>query len=68
MKSPYCKQNTIQKAARLALGTRLDGLNEICETQKSISTRKLKRYVDMLAEDMKLDAIHLRELAKKIDE
>jgi hypothetical protein len=67
MNSPYDKRNTIQKAAQLARGTRLAGLYEICESQKTISTAKLETYLDALHEDMKLDAIHLRALADKID-
>lgn len=62
----YTKRNTIQKAASLAMGTRLSTLYYICEKQKTISTRKLSKYLDKLADDMKLDAIHFRELSKLI--
>lgn len=67
MESPYDKRNTIQKAAQLAMGNRLTGLYEICEKQKTISTAKLESYLDALHEDMKLDAIHFRALADKMD-
>jgi hypothetical protein len=67
MESPYCYKNTIAKAASLATGYRLDALYRICETQKSISTKKVERYLDKLHEDMKLDAIYLRELANRMD-
>lgn len=67
MESPYDKRNTIQKAAQLAMGTRLTGLYEICEKQKTISTAKLESYLDALHEGMKLDAIHFRALADKMD-
>lgn len=65
-KPSYGKQYAIAKAAVLASGSRLYNLYGICETQKTISTRKLKLYLDKLAEDMKLDAIHFRELANKL--
>jgi hypothetical protein len=67
MKSPYCKKNTVTKADQLAMGTRLNELYEICEKQKTISTRRLEMYLDDLHEGMKLDAIHFRELSKKMD-
>ena len=67
MKSPYCKKNTATKADQLAMGTRLSELYEICEKQKTISTRRLEMYLDDLHEGMKLDAIHFRELSKKMD-
>ena len=67
MESPYDKRNTIQKAAELAMGTRLIGLYEICEKQKTISTAKLEPYLNALHECMKLDAIHLRALADRMD-
>jgi len=67
MESPYDKRNTIQKAAKLADGTRLKGLYEICEKQKTISTAKLENYLEALHEGMKLDAIHFRALADKMD-
>jgi len=67
MESPYDKRNTIQKAAQLATVTRLNGLYEICYKQKTISTAKLESYLDALHERMKLDAIHFRALADKID-
>lgn len=62
----YCIKNTIAKAAQLATGTRLRKLYDICEQQKTISTKKLERYLNRLEEDMKLDAIHFRQLADKL--
>jgi hypothetical protein len=67
MESPYDKRNTIQKAAQLAMGTRLNGLYAICENQKTISTAKLELYLNALHEGMKLDAIHFRALADKME-
>ena len=67
MTRPYCTKNTITKAAQLALGTRLRKLYEICETQQTISTSRLKWHLDKIADDMKLDAIHFRQLADEID-
>jgi hypothetical protein len=66
MDNPYDKRNTIQKAAQLAMGTRLCELYAICEKQKTISTAKLEFYLDALHEEMKLDAIHFRALADKM--
>ena len=66
MNDPYCKKNTIAKAASLARGDRLDQLYSICESQKSISTNKLVKYLDQLHESMQLDAIHFKRLAEKI--
>jgi len=62
----YVKRNAVVKAASLVSGTRLNVLYGICETQKTISTRKLEHYLDKLAEDMRLDGIHFRELANKL--
>ena len=67
MESPYNKSNCIKKAAGLARGYRLQGLYEICENQKTISTAKLESYLDALHEAMKLDAIFLREISKQLD-
>lgn len=67
IESPYCKRNTIQKAAQLAKGARLNVLYEICGKQKTISTERLRSYLDELHEGMRLDAIHFRALADKMD-
>lgn len=67
MESPYSKSNCIKKAAGLAMGYRLDELHDICDNQKTISTRKLRQIADRLHEEMKLDAIFLREISKQLD-
>lgn len=67
MKTPYDRKNTIQKAASLASGTRLNELYAICERQKTISTAKLERYLHKIHDDMRQDAIHFRIIADKMD-
>ena len=63
---PYSKRNTIIKAASLLKGQRLNDLYYICEHQKTISTKKLEKYLDKIHDGMRLDAIHFRNLADKI--
>lgn len=64
--NPYGYSVTIAKAASRARGDRLRKLYVICEDQKTISTKKLARLIDELAEGEKLDAIHFRRLADQI--
>lgn len=49
MKTPYDRKNTIQKAASLASGSRLNELYAICERQKTItlqsSSATWKKYM-----------------------
>lgn len=54
---------TIKKAASRARGDRLADLKFLCETQKTISTRKLLRFVRELEESDRQDAVHFRDLA-----
>ncbi len=61
------KRNLVQKAASLARGDRLLDLFEICEKQKTITTKKLIKYLDKLGDDLKLDAILLREIVETED-
>ena len=64
----YCiKREAMEKASYLALGARYAGLLNIIEGQKTISTSKLERYVDMLIESDKLTAILLRDLAVELN-
>ncbi|MCB5226242.1 hypothetical protein JAO78_005370 [Alishewanella sp. 16-MA] len=59
----YCQKNTMEKAGSRARGDRLQGLYQICETQKTVGTVRLEGYVNALHESDKLDAIHLRDMA-----
>ena len=62
----YNYANTLQKAASLATGIRLNPLQRICEQQNTISTRKLVAHLDYLREGMQQDAVHFRALADRI--
>jgi hypothetical protein len=66
MEGAYGYTNTIAKAASRARGVRLGKLYQLCEQQKTVSTRKLSQMLDDLAESDRLDAIHFKELAKHI--
>ena len=57
----------IKKAASRARGDRLARLYAICEGQKTVSTRKLSKLIDELAESDRLDAIHFRSLAGQLN-
>lgn len=54
---------TIRKAASRARGDRIARLFELCESQKSVSTNRLRKIVEELYESDKLDALHFRALA-----
>ena len=60
------KVQTIAIAASRLKGDRLIKLYELCEGQKTISTRKLKIMIDKLADSEREDGIHFRELADRI--
>ena len=53
----------IKKAASRARGDRLTELVYICETQKTISTRRLLMYVEKLQKSDTQDAFHFKKLA-----
>lgn len=64
MRSIYLDPSlTIKKAASRVRGDRLRRLYELCETQKTISTRRLMLYVNELARDDCQDALHFKALA-----
>ena len=65
MFNPYSKSATIKKAVHLLSGQRFREIYSICETQKTVSTKKLYELVEELREADRLDAIHFRELADK---
>lgn len=64
--NPYDHSNTIAKAASRARGDRLRRLYALCEGQKTVSTMKLSRLIDELADSDRLDAIHFRSLADQL--
>ena len=68
MSDPYDYGNTMAKAASRAGGHRFNDLYKLCENQKTVSTRKLMRMVDELAESDRLDAIHFRAQADRIEQ
>lgn len=55
---------TIKKAASRARGDRLSKLFSLCESQKTVSTRRLAILLEELAESDRLDAVHLQKLAE----
>lgn len=66
METPYCEKNCIQKAASMILGHRYDLLQDICDNQKTVSTKKLAKELERLREESKLDGIFLREVSKNL--
>lgn len=66
MNNYYSYENTILIAASRARGDKLSRLYAICESQKTISTLKLSREIDLVLEDEKLDAIYLKYIADKM--
>ena len=55
----------LKKAALFTMGKRLNRLYSLCESQKTVSTRKLERLLDEVAEADRLHAIYLTKLADK---
>lgn len=55
-------------AVSFCMGARLDRLYDLCENQKTITTRKLERYIDIIAEADRLHAVWLLNLVKEIEE
>lgn len=66
MENPYGYKSTIAKAASRVRGDRLGKLYQLCDQQKTVSTRKLRQMLDALAESDTLDGIHFKELANRI--
>lgn len=54
---------TLKKAASRVRGDRLVTLIDLCETQQTISTRKLTKLVNELADSDRQDGIHFKALA-----
>ena len=65
MENPYNKSSCIRKAGDLVMAKRLDKLYALCN-QKTVSTRKLARLLDELADGMRLDAIFIREVSRRL--
>jgi hypothetical protein len=55
-------------AARLARGDALNRLYEICENQKSISTKNLEQLIDDLGDIMKKESAYIRTTYNRITE
>lgn len=66
MTNPYDRRNCIQKAASMVIGCRYDYLQDLCDNQKTVSTRRLARELERLREESKLDGIFLREVSKQL--
>lgn len=59
---------TLKKAASRVRGDRLVKLIDLCETQQTISTRKLTTLVNELAASDRQDGIHFKALAEFLRE
>jgi len=66
MNDPFDYSATIAKAASRARGDRLADLYQICEQQKTISTRRLWCLLEELRYGDSQDAIHFKALADKL--
>lgn len=60
------KRGLIQIAARLARCNALNELEEVCENQQSVSTRKLQEIVDRASNKLKDEAVYIRNMTNKI--
>ena len=60
------KGGLISIAARLVMCKALDRLNEVCENQETISTKKLQTIVDEAEDCLKREAIRIRNMAMAI--
>ena len=54
----------IHVAARLVKGDALDAIDELCEEQKTISTVKLRRFIDDAREELIKEAIAINNAIK----
>lgn len=59
-----CKGELIQVAARLVKGDAISEIDELCEEQKTISTAKLRRFVDDVREELIKEAIAIKNAIK----
>jgi hypothetical protein len=66
MNDPFDYSATIAKAASRARGDRLGKLYQLCEQQKTVSTRKLWRLLEELRDSDQQDAIHFKALADRL--
>lgn len=67
MNKEILKRNGIRNAAALA---RVDGLSvlfDLCEKQKTISTKKVLEHIERTSEFMKDSAVQMRKLTDAID-
>ena len=56
----------IARAARCVRGDSLTALREICDTQKTISTKRLWWLLEDLADDLRLDGMMLQGIAEHL--
>lgn len=68
MGNPYDRKNCIHKAAAMVIGSRYDYLQDLCDNQKTVSTRRLAQELERLREESKLDGIFLREVSKQLSD
>lgn len=62
------KSNIIKKAASYARCELLSRLDVAIENKKTISTRKVRRILEDIEDDLRLDAGFLRKIADIIDD
>jgi len=62
------KEHYIERAASLASGRPLRKLYDICYNQKTVSTRKLEKMVDQVADELKESGILIRDLGVMVNE
>ena len=63
----YLDPKTItEKAASFIRGDHLRALREICDTQKTVSTKRLWWIVQDLADDLRLDGMMLQGIAEHL--
>ena len=66
MNNDVLKRDAIYKAAGLARGDGLSVLYGLCETQKTISTKKVMEHIERTHEFMKDCANHMGKLAREL--
>ncbi|MFA6204530.1 MAG: hypothetical protein WC710_15235 [Gallionella sp.] len=65
MNNDILKRDAIYRAAALARGDGLSVLYGLCETQKTISTKKVLEHIERTHEFMKDCANHMGKLARE---
>lgn len=62
MNRELIKSKLLEQAVSNVRGEKLSHLYELCETQKTISTKKLERCLDEISDKMIINAIELRRI------